>query len=159
MTFDFPVIFRANFVFFPVHALLFEWLDLATSFIVWRYIFRISRTHSSFKVMGSSQGHSCEKAVTCDSKNTGEKLMELDHSMCYDNTRSDLEFLTFDLWPIFQFKFWAASSLMWRYIISINVSPSRFDVMGLISRLWQQKAAGLCSTLTQLNYVRLCFIA
>jgi len=33
-------------------AIYFEWLGLVTLFSVWRYIFRISRSRSSFKVMG-----------------------------------------------------------------------------------------------------------
>jgi len=34
-------------------AIYFEWLDIATSFSVWRYIFRLSRSGFSFRVMGS----------------------------------------------------------------------------------------------------------
>jgi len=33
-------------------AVYFEWLDIATSFSVWRYIFRILKSQLSFKVMG-----------------------------------------------------------------------------------------------------------
>jgi len=36
---------------FLIQAIPFEWLDLATSFSVWRYIFKISRPQFSFKVM------------------------------------------------------------------------------------------------------------
>jgi len=40
-----------EFVFFEIQAIPFECLDLATSFSVWRYIFKISRSRFSFKVM------------------------------------------------------------------------------------------------------------
>jgi len=40
------------FVFFPPQAILYEWLYLATSFSVRWYIFRISRSRFSFKVIG-----------------------------------------------------------------------------------------------------------
>jgi len=40
--------------FFLIWAILFEWLYLATSFSVWKYIFGISGSNFSFKVMGLS---------------------------------------------------------------------------------------------------------
>jgi len=43
---------RAIFVLFQFRAIYFECLDLPASFSVWRHIFRISRSPSSFKVMG-----------------------------------------------------------------------------------------------------------
>jgi len=50
---------RHIFVLFPIQAQSFECLKLATSFSVWRYIFGISWSVLSFKVMGLiwSQGH------------------------------------------------------------------------------------------------------
>jgi len=45
-----PLTLRAVFVFFIIRAIPVEWLYLATSFSVWRYIFRISRPRFSFKV-------------------------------------------------------------------------------------------------------------
>jgi len=48
VTFDFDSYFGT----FSIRAIYFEWLDLATSFSVRRYIFRISRSRFSFKVMG-----------------------------------------------------------------------------------------------------------
>jgi len=47
VTFDPDSYFRI----FQAHIPL-QWLDLAILFLVWGYIFRISRTVSSFKVMG-----------------------------------------------------------------------------------------------------------
>jgi len=84
LTFDLESYFRI----FSIQAITFEWLDLATSFSVWRYIFRISRSHSSFKFMGL-------KVSVTATKTTGRKLQEVDWNMCYHNARSDLEFLTF----------------------------------------------------------------
>jgi len=48
------------------------------------------------------QDHSSAKAVACNSKTTGRKLLELDQNICYDNARSNSELLTFDLdlWPL-----------------------------------------------------------
>jgi len=46
MTFDFESYFRI----FLIQAIPFEWLDLATSFLVWRYILRISASPPMFKV-------------------------------------------------------------------------------------------------------------
>jgi len=43
------------FVLFLLQATYFEWLDLANLFSVWRYIFRISRLRSSFKVVSKVQ--------------------------------------------------------------------------------------------------------
>ena len=40
-----------------VQAIAFEWLHIETSFLVYRYIFTISRSGFSNKVIGQGQGH------------------------------------------------------------------------------------------------------
>ena len=48
----------------PVRALTFESLDLETSFLVWMYIFRISRPSSYVKVIGSmSRSHELKNRI------------------------------------------------------------------------------------------------
>jgi len=49
LTFDLESYFRI----FQTQAIPLQWLDLGTSFSVWRYIFRISRIHLNFNVMES----------------------------------------------------------------------------------------------------------
>jgi len=88
VTFDLDL--ESYFRIFPAHAIPF-----ATSFLVWRYIFRISRSLFSFKVMVQGQGHGSAKAVACSSKTTGQKLLGLDQNICYNNARSNSELLTF----------------------------------------------------------------
>jgi len=59
------------FTYFAIHAVPFEWLDLATLFSVWGYISRLSRTHSSFNFQDHGdevKGHSSEKALARNSK-------------------------------------------------------------------------------------------
>jgi len=48
LTFDLESYFRI----FSARAIPLQWLDLAAAFSIWGYIFRISRSWSSFKVMG-----------------------------------------------------------------------------------------------------------
>ena len=49
----------------PVCALTFESLDLETSFLIWRYIFRISRPSSYVKVISSrSRSHEPKTGFT-----------------------------------------------------------------------------------------------
>jgi len=45
-------ILESNFHTFLIQPICFEWLDLATSFSVWRYILIVSKSPSTFKVMG-----------------------------------------------------------------------------------------------------------
>jgi len=52
VTLDFDLDLDSYFRIFLIQAILFEWLYLSASFSVWRYIFRISRSPSSFNVMG-----------------------------------------------------------------------------------------------------------
>jgi len=47
----------------------FVWLDLATSFPVWRYIFRVSRAHLSFKIMGPGSWFGSRKSDSLQLKN------------------------------------------------------------------------------------------
>jgi len=109
LTFD----LESYFCIFLIQAIPFERLYLANSFSVWRYIFRISRSRFSVKVMGLRSRSRQRKAVAYNSKTTGPKLPGLDWNICYDNTRSNLELLTFWPWPltlkhiivIFQLKF------------------------------------------------------
>jgi len=79
----------SHFHIFLIQAIPVEWLYLATSFFVWRYIFKISRSW----VQG--QGHISEKVIVCNSKTTGPKLLGLGRNICYNNARSNLELLTF----------------------------------------------------------------
>jgi len=53
LTFTFESYFRI----FRIQARSFEWLDRATSFSVWRYIFKISRSHSVSRSCVQGQGH------------------------------------------------------------------------------------------------------
>jgi len=72
-----------------IQAIAFEWLVLATLFLVWRYILRISKSHLSFKVMGQrSRSLQLKKLL---------KFLRLDRNICYDYARSDLKLLTFVL--------------------------------------------------------------
>jgi len=64
LTFDLESYFRS----FSIQAICFEWLDLATSFSVWKHIFKISRSQFSFKVMVQGQGYGGEKAIASNSK-------------------------------------------------------------------------------------------
>jgi len=95
VTFDLESYFRS----LSIQAVYCEWLDLAAPFLVWRYIFRISKSHESTRV--KSQRHGSEKTIACNSKTTGRKLLGLDRNMCYGNAKSDSKLLTFDLdlWP------------------------------------------------------------
>jgi len=171
VTFDFESCFRI----FLIQAIHFEWLYLATSFSVWRYIFRISKSWFSFKVIIKGQGHGKEKAVTCNSKTTGRKVLGRDRNNCYDNSWSNSELLTFWPWPLtfryifvglfpefkllsFEFlKQLAASFSVWRYILKIYRSLSSFNVMGFsqghghVTVAKQRQRAGLCSPRTQFN--------
>jgi len=52
LTFDLDLWHWELFLYFLNSAIYLEGLDLATSFSVWRYIFRISRSQFSFKVIG-----------------------------------------------------------------------------------------------------------
>jgi len=82
---------------FSAQATPFERLYIATSFSVWRYIFRTSRSRSVSRLLVQCQDHSSEKAVACNSKTNGQKLLGLDRNICYDSARSNSELLTF--WP------------------------------------------------------------
>jgi len=70
---------------FAIQPVYFEWLDLATSFLIWRYIFRISTSWFSFKVMGP-RSRSRQQVVVCNSKTICRKLLGLDRNVSYDNT-------------------------------------------------------------------------
>jgi len=50
--FDHDFYLESYFHIFLIHAIRFEWLYIATSFLVWTYIFGISRSRFSFKFMG-----------------------------------------------------------------------------------------------------------
>jgi len=98
---------------------------------VWKYIFRIFRSQSSFRVMDTRSRSWQWKLVVCESKTTGQKLMELD--------QSDL----------------ATSFVVWRYTLTMYGSPSNFKVMELMSKLRQQKrqCPGLCCPQAQFNFI------
>jgi len=82
------------------------------------------------------QGHGNERAVACNSKTTGRKLLGIDRNICY-------ELLTFDFGTYFwissiqalsfEFLKLAASFSVWRYIFRIFRSPSSFKVIWLTS--------------------------
>jgi len=57
LTFTFDL--ESYFCTLSIQATYYEWLDLAISFSVWRYIFRISRSWFSFEIMG--QRSKCQK--------------------------------------------------------------------------------------------------
>jgi len=136
---------------FSIQAIYFEWLDPATSISVWRHVFWISRSHFSFKDMGPGQGHSSEKAVTCNSKTTVQKLLASDRNICCDNAQSNSELLTLRHFYIFfsiqalsfECLKLAASFSVWGYVFRISRSPSSFKVMGLVSR-WQLQTLAAC---------------
>jgi len=85
LTYDLESYFRI----FSAQTIPLQWLELETSFLVWRYIFRISMSRFSFKVQ--DQVHGSKKAVACNSKTTGQKLVGYDRNVCYDNARSNSE--------------------------------------------------------------------
>jgi len=145
LTFDLKSYFRISII----PHIPFECLDLATSFSVWRYIFKISRPQFSLMSWLQSQGHVSEKAVAWNSKTTDRKLLGLNRKICYDNARS------FWPWPLtlrhfhiffriqavsFESLKLAASFSVWRYIFSIFRSPSSFKVSELISRSRSQNS-------------------
>jgi len=111
---------------------------------------RISRLYSSFKVMVQGQGHGIEKTVACSLKTTGRKFLEFARNIYYDNARSGLEFLTFDLhlwpWKIYLYffnsvcKFWS-SQLHFRRANMFSEYLGHLWVSRLISRSRSQKAA------------------
>jgi len=72
LTFDLESYFHT----FPAQAIPFAWLYLATSFLMWWYIFKMSRSRFSFKVMGprsrSRQHKSCSMQLkSCWSETAG----------------------------------------------------------------------------------------
>jgi len=89
VTFDLELI-----SYFLIQIIPFEWLYIAISFL-------FGDTSSEYLAHGSvsgswlqSQGHTCEKAIACNSNTTGRKLLGLDQNICYDNARSNLELVT-----------------------------------------------------------------
>jgi len=87
--------------YFLIQAIPFKWLYLATSFSVWRFIFKYLGQGSVLRSWVQGQGHDSENAVACNSKTTGRKFLWLNQNISYDNARSNLKLLTFDLylWP------------------------------------------------------------
>jgi len=80
VTFDFDLWPRELFLyFFSARAIPFERLYLATSFSVWRYVFRIFRSEFTFKVMGPRSRQ--QKAVAWNTKTTAQKLLGLDRNI------------------------------------------------------------------------------
>jgi len=66
---------------FLVQAVIFEWLVVAALYSVCRYIFRIFRSRSIFKVMGSRSRSWQRKSVACKAITTGQKLLGLDRNI------------------------------------------------------------------------------
>jgi len=97
LTFD----LESYFSIFLIQAIPFKWLYLATSFSVWRYIFRISRSLFRFKVMGLRSRSRQWKSGSLQIKNYLSEMLGL--YICYDNVRSNLELLTFWSWHLILF--------------------------------------------------------
>jgi len=104
VTFDPESYFRP----FSFQHVYFEWLDLATSFSVWRYIFRVSRSRFSVKVMGPRS-----RSQQCATQNYLLEIAGLHRGeICCDKAQSNLELLKFWPWALtlrrlfifFQFK-------------------------------------------------------
>jgi len=142
-----PSILIAIFGFFSAQAIPFEFLYLATSFLVWWYIFRISRSQFCFKVMGPRSRSWLQKAVACNEKNRSQTLLELDGNICYDNARSNCSSSKFECLKL------AASVSVWRYIFRIfrTLSSFKVNLMVAVAKQWQH--AGLYSPQTQFNLV------
>jgi len=80
---------------FPAQAIPFEWLYLATSFLVWRCIFRISRSQFSFKVMSSRSRSWQRKSCSVQLKNYRSGWTGIITIML----KVIRDFWHFDLWP------------------------------------------------------------
>jgi len=93
VTFD----LESYFLTFSIQTTCFEWLDLTTSFSVWRYIFRTSRLWFCFKVIGPRSRSQQRKAVAYNLKLLVGNCWGY---ICYDKARSNLELLTFWPWPL-----------------------------------------------------------
>jgi len=91
LTFNLDNYFRA----FLISAICFKYIYIATLFSVRRYIFRISKSEFSFKVMGSKPKSRQRKSGSMQLKTTRWKLLGLDRNICYDNARINLELLPF----------------------------------------------------------------
>jgi len=151
-------------------AIYFESLDLATSFFVWRHIFRISRLQFSFKVVGLRSRSQQQKVVAYNSKTTGRKCWGLIGVSVTITLEVIGSFWHFDLdlwlWDIFSFfsiqtlKFWTsyASSFIFsvRYIFRMSRSSSSFKIMRVnleVTVEKQRQRAGLCSSRIQFNCI------
>jgi len=66
---------------FPAQAMPFEWLYIATSFWYIDTFLEYLGTGSVSRSRVQSQGHSSAKAVACNSKTTGRKLLGLDRNI------------------------------------------------------------------------------
>jgi len=107
---------------FPAQAIPFEWLY----FSFWYDdTFSEYLGHSSVsRSFVPRQGHGSAKAVACNSKTTGWKLLGPDWKICYDNAQSNSEMftLTFDLETCFRIFSNSSSKL--------NIDSSRPGVKG-----------------------------
>jgi len=142
LTFD----LESYFDIFLIPGIPFEWLCLAASFLVGRYIFRISRSHFSLKVMGLRSRSRQRKSGSMQLKNYWTEITGAGSEYFYDNARSTSELLTFWPWPLtlrhifvfliqavsFECLMLAASFLVWGYSLEY---PGHLRV----SRSW-----GLC---------------
>jgi len=86
----------------PRYSIYMYWMTWPSNFILgFGDTFLKYLGHSSVsRLRVQGQGHGSEKAVAWNSKTTGRKLPGLDQNICYDNTRSNLELLTFWLWHL-----------------------------------------------------------
>jgi len=85
LTFDLESYLRI----FLIQAIPFEWLYLATSFLVWSYIFRISRSQLSFKDTSSVSRQ--WKTWQCTTQNSLVRNCSkwLAQNICYNNAQSN----------------------------------------------------------------------
>jgi len=71
---------------FLAQAIPFEWLYLATLFLVWYYVTILGHGLIS-RSWVQGQGHGSAKDVACNSETTGWKLLGLDRNIRCDDTR------------------------------------------------------------------------
>jgi len=77
LTFD----LESYFCTFSTQAIPLQWLDLATSFSIWRYSSEYLGHGSVLRSWIQVQSHGSEKAVACNSKTAHRKLLGLDREL------------------------------------------------------------------------------
>jgi len=121
---------------FSCQAILFEWLYLATSVLVWRYIFRISRSRYSFKVKVTAVENGSMQVENYWSGLIGISVMiTLKVIWSFWHFHLEIHFRLISVQAASsQFLNLAASFSVWRYSFRISRSSLSLNTMGLISR-------------------------